>query len=238
MIGQTPDPASRLFSAVLIAIGIYGLISAQFVAFWPPLVPAPAQMKWATEAVSLFGGLGLQGRATAPFAAGILLAALVVWIALFKTPAIFANPAIAASWESMAETAVIMAALLCVFKISASIFAPRLLFGLSVWMFGIAHFAYAAQTATLVPHWLPAHAALVYLTGAVFVVSGAALVLGLAARWFAILVAIQMGLFTLLVWLPKLLAGVHDVPTLSEFLDSASLTAAAVVMAQNIRSLR
>jgi uncharacterized membrane protein len=232
--GQAPDPVSRLFSAALIAIGIYGLISLQFVAFWPPLVPAPSQMKWVSGAASLLGGLGLQWRTTAQFAAGLLLAALLVWLALFKAPAIFTAPLIAASWESMAETAVIMAALLCVFKASPPTFAARLLFGLAMGMFGIAHFAYVAQTAALVPDWLPAHVVLVYATGAVFVISGAALILGVAARSFAILVVIQMGLFTLLVWLPRILAGVHDVPTLSEFLDSASLTAAAAVMARSM----
>jgi uncharacterized membrane protein len=190
-------------------------------------------------AVSLLGGLGLQWRTTAHFAAGVLLAALVIWLALFKAPAILAAPSIAASWESMAETVVITAALLCVFKAAYSVSIARLLFGSAMCAFGIAHFAYIAQTAALVPKWLPAHVALVYLTGAVFVISGAALILGVAARRFAILVAIQMGLFTLLVWLPKILAGIHDVQTVSEFLDSAALTAAAAVIARNIRdSLR
>jgi uncharacterized membrane protein len=192
-------------------------------------------MIWVSGAVSLLGGLGLQWRTTARLAAGVLLVTLIVWLALFKAPAILAAPSIAASWESMAETVVIAAALLCVFKVSTSIFAARLLFGAGVWAFGIAHFAYVAQTAALVPSWLPAHAALVFFTGAVFVISGTALVLGIAARSFAILVASQMGLFTLLVWLPKILAGVHDVPTLSEFLDSAALTAAAAVVAWNMR---
>jgi uncharacterized membrane protein len=235
---QAPDPASRLFSAALMAIGVYGLVSAQFVAFWPPLVPAPSQMNWVSGAASLLGGAGLQWRATARPAAGILLVTLVVWLALFKAPAILAAPSIAASWESMAETVVIMAALLCAFKVSYSVHAARLLFGVGVWTFGIAHFAYVAQTAALVPKWLPAHAALVFFTGAVFVISGTALVLGIAARSFAILAAIQMGLFTFLVWLPKILAGIHDVPTLSEFLDSTALTAAAAVMAWNMRDRR
>jgi uncharacterized membrane protein len=104
--------------------------------------------------------------------------------------------------------------------------------------FGIAHFAYVAQTAALVPRWLPAHVILVDFTGAIFVISGVALIFGLAARSFAILVAIQMGLFTALVWLPKIFANVRDMQALSEGLDSAALTAAAAVIAQNIHNAR
>jgi len=195
-------------------------------------------MRWVSGAVSLLGGLGLQQRRTAHFAAGVLLATLVIWFALFKAPAIFAAPLIAASWESAAETIVITAAVLCLFKVSYSVHVARLLLGPAMCAFGIAHFAYIAQTATLVPKWLPAHVVLVYFTGIVFVISGAALVLGVAARGFTILVAVQMGLFTILVWLPKIFADAHDVQAVSECLDSAALTAAAAVMAQSIQDSR
>lgn len=235
---RAPDFVSRFFSAILIAIGIYSFISVQFVAFWPPLVPVPSQMKWVSGAVSVLGGFGLQQRTTAHFAAGILLATLVIWLALFKVPAIFAAPLIAASWESTSETIAIMAAVLCLFKVSYSVHVARLLFGSAICIFGIAHFAYIAQTAALVPKWLPAHVALVYFTGTVYVISGAALVLGGAARGFAILAAIQMGLFTILVWLPKIFTNPHDVQAVSECLDSAALTAAAAVIARAIQDTR
>jgi uncharacterized membrane protein len=114
----------------------------------------------------------------------------------------------------------------------------RLLLGLAMCTFGVAHFSYIAQTAALVPKWLPAHVILVYFTGAVFVTSGAALILGVAARIFTILVVVQMGLFTILVWLPKIFANFHDMQAVSEFLDSAALTAAAMVIAQTIRDPR
>lgn len=235
---RAPNLVSRFFSATLIAIGIYSLISVQFVAFWAPLVPVPSQLKWISGAASLLGGLGLQQRKTAHIAASILLATLVIWLALFKAPAIFAAPLIAASWESMAETLVITAAVLCLFNVSTSDHVARLLAGSAMCLFGIAHFAYIAQTAALVPKWLPAHVVLVYFTGAVFVISGAALILGIAARKFTILVVIQMGLFTILVWLPKVFAEIHDVQAVSEFLDSASLTAAAAIIAQSIQDSR
>jgi uncharacterized membrane protein len=235
---RTPDLASGFLSVLLIAIGVVGLVSGQFVAFWVPLVPAPAEARWVIGAVFLFGGLGLLQRTTARLAAGILFTTLVVWAALFKAPAILAAPLVAASWESMAETVAIAAGVLCFFKASYPVRVSRLLLGLAMCAFGIAHFAYVAQTAALVPRWLPAHVILVDFTGAIFVISGVALIFGLAARSFAILVAIQMGLFTALVWLPKIFANVHDMQALSEGLDSAALTAAAAVIAQNIHNAR
>lgn len=231
---RASDWVPRIFSATLIAIGAYGLISVQFVAFWVPLVPAPPQWKWIIGTVTLLGGLGLLQRKAGFFAAPALLAILVIWLARFKAPAIFAAPLTAGSWESAAETVAIAAGLLCFLKSSHAALVARLLLGLAMCAFGAAHFAYLAQTAALVPQWLPAHVLLVYLTGAVFAVSGIGLILGMAARGFAILVAIQMGFFTVLVWLPRILAGIHDVSTVSECLDSAALAAVAAVVARNI----
>ena len=229
---MTPDWPSRIFSLLLIAIGAYGLAMGQFVAFWVPLVPAPASLKWAIGAACLLGGLGLMPRRSARFAAGFLLAVAIAWLALFKAPAIFAAPLVAGSWESTGEMIVVMAALFCFFGGVHPARIARVLLGVGVCAFGVAHFAYVAPTASLVPKWLPAHAALVYLTGAIFIAAGVALIAGARARGAALVMALQMGVFTLLVWLPQIVAHVHDVGTVSEFLDSAVLTAAAAVVTQ------
>ncbi len=70
----------------------------------------------------------------------------------------------------------------------------------------------------------------VYFTGATFV----AVLIGVSARLAAALAALQIGLFTLLVWAPIVAAG----PTASSgtsFVDSWALTAAGWVVADSSR---
>lgn len=66
------------------------------------------------------------------------------------------------------------------------------LFALSMIVFGYQHFLYKTFLVTLVPAWIPAHLFWIYFTGAGFVVTGLAILVGrlgarLAATWLGIM---------------------------------------------------
>ena len=242
-----------VFAVTLVMVGIAGLVCGDFVGVWdgvPKGTPGRAEWSVACALVSLACGAGLLWRRTALPAARVLLCILVVWALVFKGRFVLTQPLTEGTWQSLGENAVLVAGAWVLYAALAgdvdrryAAFATgvrgvriaRVVYALAMVAFGLSHFAYLELTAPLVPQWLPWHVGWAYFTGAAYLAAALAMLSGVGARLAAVLSTVQMGGFTLLIWVPMALSGPMAPFRRGEFILSWTLTAAGWVVADSYR---
>lgn len=225
------------FAVTMTALGVLGLAKGNFAPIWQPTpknLPVREVLVYLSAALSLGCGLGLLWKRSARDASVVLLVYLLAWLLLFRTPRIFVAPVSQESWSGFGETAVIVAGAWAAYAANGGmgVRIARALYGLALIPFGVAHFKYSMETASLVPAWLPWHLAWAYFTGVTYIAAGLAVVTGVYARLAAVLSTLQMGLFTLLIWVPIVVAGPSAFQW-SECVISVALTTGAWVVADS-----
>jgi hypothetical protein len=109
----------------------------------------------------------------------------------------------------------------------------RVLYGVSLIPFGLAHFMYLNATTVLIPHWLGWPEAWAIFTGSAFIAAGLGVTFGVFARLAAALSTAQMGLFSVLIWIPLRLDHTLNDFQWGEFVVTFVLTACAWVVAES-----
>jgi uncharacterized membrane protein len=231
------QPVRILFALGMVSLGILALVYFRLAMVWysvPDWVPWGGGVTLASGLLMLGGGIGLLVEWAARRSAWILLSYLSFWL-LLRVVELARDPRTAVLWENAAEMAALVAgAWILVAGPAGGVRGARILFGLSLLAFGMSHFAYIEQTASLVPAWLPFRTGWGYLTGAAHIAAGLGILFSIVPRLAATLEAAMLSIFTVVVWVPAILATPGSMPTWTEIVVSLGVTAAAWVVADSL----
>jgi uncharacterized membrane protein len=241
---RSQQPAVTFFAIGMIGLGLLALIYGDFALVWQPVatwVPGRTALAYASGIVMLVTGAALLVQSTAAVAARALVVYLVLW-ALLKVPGLVAGFQHEAPWLGLAELTALLAGGWTLYARlnpasplagDRGVRLARILFGVSLLPIGLSHLVYAKDTADLVPAWLPYRIGWAYLTGAGQMACGLGVLLSILPRLAATIEASMLSAFTLLVWIPAILAAPTTRLPWTAFFISWTITAGAWVVAQN-----
>ena len=248
-------PSRAVFAAAMIGLGILGLLYGNSSLLWEPIpktMAGRAGVIYLCSVIEVGTGIGLLMRPTVTLACRVLLLFLLLWLVLLKLPGLVVAPQVMVRWETFGETAAISAGAWCLFAAHAGAWerrhlefavgergtrAARLLLIAALPMFGLAHFAYDDMTASLVPKWMGFSLAWTYLTGAASLAAAAGMLLGICPRLAANLEAAMLWIFTLLVWMPRVVSMPTNQENWAELFISGAIAAGAWLVAETYRGV-
>jgi uncharacterized membrane protein len=181
----------------------------------------------------------------------VLFAYLILW-ALLKLPDVIAHPRIEGSWLGLGELTLLLSGGWALFARLGSVpqgsplgflsgergaRMARLLFAVSIVPIGLSHLVYVDATAGFVPHWLPFRKGWAYLTGVGQIASGLGVLFNVLPKGAAWAEVGQITIYTLLVWLPAIIAARTRL-NWTAFFVSWIFGAAAWAVAQNMPAKR
>jgi uncharacterized membrane protein YphA (DoxX/SURF4 family) len=212
----------RIYGLGAVALGLVGLVWGDYAVVWQPQpdsAPGQTALGYAAAVPFLLAGLAIQWQRAAYHGALALTVLFSLGSTFLDVPRVIAHPSVFGTWEGAAEQLALVAGGLVAYTYGAQLKPAtaerlskigRLIFGMCLIVFGLAHFFYLEYTAKLVPAWLPPGQHFwAYATAAGFFAAGTATLSGIAARLAAMLLTAMFVVFGILVHAPTIFFHPH-----------------------------
>jgi uncharacterized membrane protein YphA (DoxX/SURF4 family) len=218
-----PRVSVRIFGLAGVALGVIGLVWGDFAEVWQPVpkdLPGRTALAYAVAIAFLIAGMAMQWRRSAGFGALALTALYTLGVILLHVPRVIAQPSVFVNWSGVAEQLALVAGGLVAYAYCAQLDVARaerlsqigrLIFGVCLIVFALAHLFYLAPTAEAVPRWLPPGQIFwAYATAAAHFAAGIAILSGILARTAARLLTAMFVVFGILVHAPSIIIDPHS----------------------------
>jgi uncharacterized membrane protein YphA (DoxX/SURF4 family) len=243
-----------LFGIPFVGFGVQYFIYGRFSGGLPPAPPwTPGAPATAYVLGALLIAAGVTIAASAIIAAGskARLAATLLGILLFVCVlAMFISTPSAVLHDGTARTRALEPLALggAAWELAGSLSAPpdtqlwgvqthklatagRLIFGLSMVVFGAQHFMYGSFIATLIPSWLPGHLFWTYFFGVAFIAAGVSIVTRIQARLASILLGVMFLLWVVVLHAPRVAASPHNGDEWSSLFVAMAMCGSCLIIA-------
>jgi putative oxidoreductase len=110
------------------------------------------------------------------------------------------------------------------FKIS------RILYALTLAVFGVQHFMYAAFVATIVPGWIPWPLFWTYFVGIALIAAAISIVINKMARMACLLLGAMIFLFVILIHIPLVINNIHQGGKVTNMFKDVGLGCCAFIL--------
>jgi uncharacterized membrane protein YphA (DoxX/SURF4 family) len=246
-----PRVALRVYGVAAVAFGLVGLCWGDFAAVWQPVpatMPGRTTLAYMAAAVLLLAGLSVLWPRSAALGALTLTILYSLGVILLHVPQVIAHPTVFVTWSGTAEQLALVAGGLVSYAFCSAppgstatanfarmVLCGRLIFGVCLIVFALAHLFYLKPTADLVPAWLPPDQIFwAYATAAGHFLAGVAILSGIAARLAARLLTLMFVVFGVLVHAPLLFGDPHSHFNWAANAMNFALIASAWVIAASI----
>jgi uncharacterized membrane protein len=230
------------------------LVTGEFVRLvrWPAWLPGESVFVYLTGVVLVAIGLSILTDRQARAALSLLATLMLVHVFVLYPTQLLANPTVdrpllrGFMWTNpLKSLGLVGGAALLASRLAQqpALLAPLVrgigslalygaaLFALFLFVAGLQHFAYSGFVTGMVPSWMPARSFWTYFTGVALIAGGTGIVVQATARLAAMLTALMIFLWVLLLHLPRALGGPQRVFETAGLFEAVALSGVALVVA-------
>jgi uncharacterized membrane protein YphA (DoxX/SURF4 family) len=253
-VTKTFELGRALFATAIAGLGAQCLVRGNAVPALEPVLATSGLpvIGWVTGIVLIAAALAMLSRRAASYGAAVISAVLLLWVLLLHVPALIAAPNKGGAWTGAFETFALSGAALLLWGLTAHGWASdrapsslaarastigRLMYGVSMPVFGILHFLYIPYIVFVTPSWIPAHLFFAYATGVAHVASGLSLLSGVLSRLAAYCTAAMFGSWVLIVHAPRVFRHSHTPSEWTSMLIALAMCGGALLIASALANI-